>query len=55
MPDWPQNLYFGKVEPIRKARRKCLFSVTFLDFQALRGFNPANHRKDVLFDPPPGP
>ena len=28
---------------------------TFLDFPALPEFNPRVHRKDVLFDPPPGP
>src|SRR5436305_792816 len=28
---------------------------TFLDFWGVRGFNARNLRKDVLFDPPPGP
>src|ERR1700716_1544854 len=28
---------------------------SFLDFPALPEFNPRVHRKDVLFDPPPGP
>src|SRR6476469_4395496 len=27
----------------------------FLDFPPLWGFNPGTSRKDVLFDPPPGP
>jgi hypothetical protein len=35
--------------------RKCRFSVTFLDFCGLRGFNASIHRKDVLFDRPTGP
>jgi hypothetical protein len=53
--DWPQNLRFGKGEPAGKAPRKCRFSATFVDFWGLRGFNRRNSRKDVLFDPPPGP
>src|ERR1700743_2831414 len=55
MPDWPQNLRFGKGEPTHKAPRKYRFSVTFIDCWGLRGFNRPNPRKDVLFDPPPGP
>ena len=46
---------FGKGEPTRKASRNCHLAATFLDFSGLRGFNAATPRKDVLFDPPPGP
>src|SRR4051794_14274852 len=35
--------------------RKCHLAATFLDFPGVRRFNPRNPRKDVLFDPPPGP
>jgi hypothetical protein len=31
------------------------FRATFLDFGRRREFNPRTSRKDVLFDPPPGP
>jgi hypothetical protein len=55
MPDWPQNLRFGKGVPSGKTPEKYHFCVTFLDFRGLRGFNRRNSRKDVLFDPPPGP
>ena len=30
-------------------------SAYFLDFTRFRAFNPGTSRKDLLFDPPPGP
>ena len=36
-------------------RVKKSFSTSFLDFHPFRAFNPRTSRKDVLFDPPPGP
>jgi len=39
----------------RPGSRKRHLAAAFLDFHGLRGFNRADPRKDVLFDPPTGP
>jgi hypothetical protein len=45
----------GKGVADRPGSRKRHFAAAFLDFHGLRGFNRADPRKDVLFDPPTGP
>src|SRR3979411_1024235 len=44
----------ARKKPVRGLHETAI-SPTFLDFSGLRGFNARNPRKDVLFDPPPGP
>ena len=41
---------YNELYPLLKYRL-----MAFLDFPAVSGFNPRVHRKDVLFDLPPGP
>src|SRR5436190_15463552 len=49
-----QNRGFGK-GPAAICSYENLSGPTFLDFWGVRGFNARNLRKEVLFDPPPGP
>jgi hypothetical protein len=50
-----KNARFRKGVAAPQASQKRHLTATFLDFLGLREFNARNPRKDVLFDPPPGP
>jgi hypothetical protein len=50
-----KNLCFGKAQADPPGSRKRHSPRVSLTFGGYRDLTPPNHRKDVLFDPPPGP
>src|SRR5258708_10576827 len=42
-------------KPVVPVHENAILPRLFLTFRGCRGLTPPNHRKDVLFDPPPGP
>jgi hypothetical protein len=49
------DLFRNTIFPMTYTKNEAISTQFLLDFRPFRAFNPPTSRKDVLFDPPPGP